>query len=98
MENLVAQFGICNASVRIDTGDRKAWAGGDYGCLPLALPDPELIRATGGEITSNALLPQPAEISAETNDKTTPTDILRLTKKQETLRIAFHTPKKPQRK
>lgn len=91
LENLVAQFAICTASVRINTGDQAAWAGGDYGCLPLALLAPELSRATGGAISSNALLPLPDDINKEITDKTTPTDILRLTKKQETSWIAYHT-------
>ena len=91
LENLVAQFAICTASVRIDTGDQAVWAGGVYGCLPLALLAPELSRATGGAIDSNALLPLPDDINKEITDKTTPTDILRLTKKQETFWIAYHT-------
>ena len=97
MENLVDQFATCSASVRIDTGDRKAWAGGDYGCLPLALQDPELVRATGGEITTNNLLPLPADVNKDITDKTTQTDLPASPRNKKPCGSPT-TPKKPRRK
>ena len=91
LENAISQFAICCASVRIDTGDQNVWAGGDYGCLPLALKSGELDRATNGAITANDDLPLPDDINREITDETKPTEIIRLTKKQDKKWIAYHT-------
>ena len=91
MEHLIDQFAICSASVRIDTGSATVWAGGAYGCLVLALRTTEINRATGGAITSCDLLPLPDDVNKKITDKTTPTEILHITKEQDTLWVAYHT-------
>ena len=91
MERLVEQFAISAASVRIETGETTVWASGDYGCLPIALSSTEVNSATGGQIANNDRLALPDDVNKEITDKTTPTDILRLTKKQETLWVAYLT-------
>ena len=81
MERLMEQFAISSASVRVETGDSAVWAGGDFGCLALALSSSELDSATGARIVNNDRLALPNDVNKEIQDDTKPTDLLCLTKK-----------------
>ena len=85
------QFAISAASVRIVTGKPTVWASGDFGSLPLVLESADLNTAMGGLIQTNARLELPADVHVDIEDTTTPTDLLRLNKKQAALWVAFHT-------